>query len=397
MGSRALSQPQKGSPRLGSYLKQLRSGYGYSLRRVEEKARDEGGEIDNSQLSRYEKGVCYPSFDKLRVLAGVFNVSIQSFSDVVDLEAFEDLKPESGAPDDLIRDGLSALGSGDSGLAFGLFERAVELLEDEAGSHENIERIAQARINLAAALARLGKITLAETELRRVLKAAPTLDPILQARALLALSNVHAEQEDVFLAEIEAERAYSLAQNRNDDVLAARAVHNLGFILAQNRNWLGAIARYREALDRYDQLGVTLEPLRIRINIGTCYVALGKHREGIRILRDALQECENEGNIRLRARAWTNLGEAYHNIGNVTRARHCFRESEAICNTPDRQYSDLLFVNAWYEWQMAQADANPTRTRIAFGRLKSLRSTIEKKFPEVVEFDSFIERGKSDA
>ena len=397
MGSRALSQPQKGSPRLGSYLKQLRSGYGYSLRRVEEKARDEGGEIDNSQLSRYEKGVCYPSFDKLRVLAGVFNVSIQSFSDVVDLEAFEDLKPETGEPDDLIQNGLSALGAGDSGLAFGLFERAVELLEEDAGSHENLERIAQARINLAAALARLGKITLAETELRRVLKVAPTLDPILQARALLALSNVHAEQEDVFLAEIEAERAYSLAQNRNDDMLGARAVHNLGFILAQNRNWNGAIGRYREALERYEQLGVSLEPLRIRINIGTCYVALGKHREGIRILRDALQECQNEGNIRLRARAWTNLGEAYHNIGNITRARHCFRESEAICNTPDRQYSDLLFVNAWYEWQMARADSNPTRTRIAFGRLKSLRSTIEKKFPEVVEFDSFIERGKSDA
>ena len=250
---------------------------------------------------------------------------------------------------------------------------------------------------LAAALARLGKITLAETELRRVLKVAPTLDPILQARALLALSNVHAEQEDVFLAEIEAERAYSLAQNRNDDMLAARAVHNLGFILAQNRNWNGAIGRYREALERYEQLGVSLEPLRIRINIGTCYVALGKHREGIRILRDALQECQNEGNIRLRARAWTNLGEAYHCIGNLTRSRHCFRESEAICNTPDRQYSDLLFVNAWYEWQMARADSNPTRTRIAFGRLKSLRSTIEKKFPEVVEFDSFIERGKSDA
>ena len=344
-----------------------------------------------------KKGVCYPSFDKLRVLAGVFNVSIQSFSDVVDLEAFEDLKPETGEPDDLIQNGLSALGAGDSGLAFGLFERAVELLEEDAGSHENLERIAQARINLAAALARLGKITLAETELRRVLKVAPTLDPILQARALLALSTVHAEQEDVFLAEIEAERAYSLAQNRNDDMLAARAVHNLGFILAQNRNWNGAIGRYREALERYEQLGVSLEPLRIRINIGTCYVALGKHREGIRILRDALQECQNEGNIRLRARAWTNLGEAYHNIGNITRARHCFRESEAICNTPDRQYSDLLFVNAWYEWQMARADSNPTRTRIAFGRLKSLRSTIEKKFPEVVEFDSFIERGKSDA
>ena len=83
----------KGSTRLGNYLRKLRSGYGYSLRRVEERARAEGGEIDNSQLSRYEKGICYPSFDKLRVLASVFNVSIQSFSDVVDLEIFEELKP----------------------------------------------------------------------------------------------------------------------------------------------------------------------------------------------------------------------------------------------------------------------------------------------------------------
>ena len=46
----------KGSLKLGNYLKQLRAGYGYSLRRVEEKARFVGGEIDNSQLSRYEKG-----------------------------------------------------------------------------------------------------------------------------------------------------------------------------------------------------------------------------------------------------------------------------------------------------------------------------------------------------
>ena len=76
----------KGSMRLGTYLRRLRTGYGYSLRRVEERARAEGGEIDNSQLSRYEKGICYPSFDKLRVLASVFNVSIQSFSDVVELE-----------------------------------------------------------------------------------------------------------------------------------------------------------------------------------------------------------------------------------------------------------------------------------------------------------------------
>src|SRR5262245_66308430 len=62
----------KGSVRLGNYLRRLRSGYGYSLRRVEERARAEGGEIDNSRLSRYEKGISYPPFRKPRVQVNLF-------------------------------------------------------------------------------------------------------------------------------------------------------------------------------------------------------------------------------------------------------------------------------------------------------------------------------------
>ena len=135
----------------------------------------------------------------------------------------------------------------------------------------------------------------------------------------------------------------------------------------------------------------------VRINIGTCYVALGKHREGIRILRASLQESQATGNVRLTARAWTNMGEAYFRLDDDRRARHCFKESEKICNTPDRQFADLLFVNAYYEWKLARTDQNPTRIRIAFGRLKSLRSSIEKKFPEIIDFDTYIERGRSDA
>ena len=42
MGSRSQAN-LKGSTRLGSYLRRLRTGYGYSLRRVEERARAEGG------------------------------------------------------------------------------------------------------------------------------------------------------------------------------------------------------------------------------------------------------------------------------------------------------------------------------------------------------------------
>src|SRR5258706_16386740 len=92
-GGEEMEQELRGSPRLGNYLRRLRIGYGLSLRRVEDKAKAEGGEIDNSQLSRYERGKCYPSFDKLCLLANIFNVPIQNFSDLLDLERVETFEP----------------------------------------------------------------------------------------------------------------------------------------------------------------------------------------------------------------------------------------------------------------------------------------------------------------
>ena len=169
MGSQAGAN-LKGSARLGSYLRKLRAGYGYSLRRVEERARAEGGEIDNSQLSRYEKGICYPSFDKLRILASVFNVSIQSFSDVVDLEVFEDYKPAGGDAESLVERGKASMKAGDHGQAFAYFERALEVLLEEPLDAERQELLGEIRVCQAAALTRLGKLSLAEQELRSALR-----------------------------------------------------------------------------------------------------------------------------------------------------------------------------------------------------------------------------------
>ncbi len=387
----------KGSARLGSYLRQLRTGYGYSLRRVEQRARAEGGEIDNSQLSRYEKGICYPSFDKLRILASVFNVSVQAFSDVVDLEAFEDLKPETGDPDRLVADGICALKGGDTGLAFALFERATELLLEREDRDRAVEAIAQARVNQATALLRLGKLALAEQELRTALRDADLLSAEIRARALLALVNVLTEQGDFFLAEIHSERALALADSEGAPLLRARGLHALGFVLSQRGLHPAAIERYREAARLYDGLDERVESARVRINIGTCYVALGKHREGVRLLLSALEECRALGHRRLEARTWSNLGEAYFRLGDRRRARGCLRESDALASSDDNHHADIQFVNAFYEWKMAESDENPTREKIAFGRLKALRSQLEKRFPEVEAFDEYVERGRCHA
>lgn len=386
----------KGSARLGDYLRRLRKGYGYSLRRVEERARAEGGEIDNSQLSRYEKGICYPSFDKLRILSSVLNVPIQVFSDVVDLEAYEHLKPETGEPQELLTHGEQALKAGDTPRAFACYERALEVLEIASRTPENASLAAQTRLSLALALHRLGKLALAEQELRSALRTAETLDrDSLTAQAILNLANVHADQGDLLLAEMEAERAYQRAQVDGHDVLCARALHTLGRVLAERGDHASAIERYHSAASLYERCGETYEAIRIRLNSGGCYVAMGKVREGMRLLRRALLESRASGYRRQQAHAWSYLAEAYFRLGDHDRARKCLRESDSICGAADGKYGDLLFVNAFYEWQMAANEDNPTREKIAFGRLKALRSGLERRFSEVDAFDAFVEGGRA--
>jgi tetratricopeptide (TPR) repeat protein len=396
MGSRSQTN-LKGSARLGNYLRRLRTGYGYSLRRVEERARAEGGEIDNSQLSRYEKGVCYPSFDKLRVLSSVLNVPIQAFSDVVDLEAYEHLKPETGDPATLLEEGREALQAGDTPRAFACYERALEILEEQPRTAETALLAARTRIALALALHRLGKLSLAEQELRAALRSPePLKDGPLMAQAILNLANVHADQGDLMLAEVEAEKALAEAERQRHVLLSARSLHTLGRVMAERGEHATAIERYRAAANLYERSGDTYEAIRIRLNSGGCYVMMGKVREGIRLLRTALGDARSGGYKRQQSHAWSYLGEAYYRLRDYERARKCLRESDTLASA-DEPYADLMFLNAFYDWKMAEKEDNPTREKIAFGRLKALRSGLERRFPEVEAFDAYVERGRRHA
>src|SRR5262245_11563021 len=289
----------EGSIRFGSSRRRRRVGYGYSLRRVEERAKAEGGEIDNSQLSRYEKGICYPSFDKLRVLASVFNVSVQAFSDVVDLESCEVLKSPDAEPKTLVDQGNAALKAGAFRQAFAYYDYALDQLQNDESLTNAADSTTQTRINLAVALSRLGKLALAEQELRHALRSSSTMSPTLVARAFLVLSNLHADQGDLLLSEIEAEKALALARAEGLSLVAARALHSLGRVLAQSKQHSAAIDRYREAASLYETCGEQFETVRVRINVGDCYVALGKMKEGVRLLRSALADARAGGFRRL--------------------------------------------------------------------------------------------------
>ncbi|GAB4375035.1 MAG: hypothetical protein Kow0062_13650 [Acidobacteriota bacterium] len=383
--------PIKGSPRLGSYLRSLRQGYGFSLRKVEERARQHGGEIDNSQLSRYEKGLCYPSFDKLRTLARIFNVTVQTFSDVVDLEELERQLPEGDDAQRLFDDGQQAFRVGDYADAYAHFQKVRLLLEPDEEFPG--ELTARARLSAAIALFRMGKVSLCEFELRQLLRRPEHLDPGLVVRALLQLSNAHAALGDLFLAEIEAERSLRTAEQADDPALVAYAHHALGHVLQDRGDLEAAVGHYDACLRAYREIGDEHGALKVRLNLGQLYAARGQFEQGRRMLQETHDAARRLGHRWTVARAAALLGEIHARRGEAEAARRHLRESNAVASGGDVQFTDILFVNAFYTWRLALDEGNEAEARIAFGRLKYLRPQLEELHPEVREFDRLIEEG----
>ena len=249
IASRATPDPPEPSGgRLGPYLKRLREGYGYTLRKVEERAQALGESIDNSQLSRFEKGKAVPSFEKLRALARIFNVPVQNFSDVFDLEEFEPFKPETGTYEDLLRDGRSWFERGEYGRAFVTYERALERAEEGADPSDAAERAAGARWRMATALKALGNLAMAEHELRQILRHRARLTKPTRMRTLLQLAYLYRERGDLLLASVLARECLELARSIGDDETAAGVWNTLGNIAHDEHRHDEAMAAYGEAL-----------------------------------------------------------------------------------------------------------------------------------------------------
>jgi len=127
-------------------------------------------------------------------------------------------------------------------------------------------------------------------------------------------------------------------------------------------------------------------------NLGGCLVELGRIEEGMGRLREAHAKAREMGFRRVAALSLTRLAEAFLRRGERDRALQALTESDTLASRPDEAYQDILFLNSYHRWQMARREGNPTREKISFGRLRHLRSLVERRFPEVDEFDRHIER-----
>mgnify|MGYP001765334069 CR=1 FL=1 len=358
-----------------------------------------GEAIDNSQLSRFEKGKAIPSFEKLRALARIFNVSVQTFSDVLDVERFEEFKPESDDFDGLLRAGDDLIGAGDHGKAFVAYERAVEVAGAGDASPRSAERAAEARCDMAGALRGLGKLAMTEREFREILKTRSLLSRRTQTRALLGLAYVYREMGDYYLASVLAREALDLAAADGDLKNQAGVLNSLGTIHLDEGDAERALGYCQRAIQVLESVGGQESARATAMtNCGACLVAVGRCDEGIRCLQEALARAREHGFRRVAAVALSRLAEAHLEKGDHERASAFLAESDALASRADEMYNDILFLNTYYRWEMARAEENPTREKIAFGRLRHLRALIERRFPEVEQFDRHVEKiGRSHA
>ncbi len=381
--------------RLGSYLRRLREGYGYTLRKVEERADSLGESIDNSQLSRFEKGKAIPSFDKLRALARIFNIPVQTFSDVLDLEEYEPFKPSEGDYNELISAGAGLISRGEFGRAYVYYERALEVATDRAAGAERDEAIADSRWRMATTLKRLGKLSMAEHELREILKACKRLAPRTRMRTLLQLSYLYRELGDLLLSSILAKEALALSRQLQDSATEAGVLNTMANIAHAEDDFNCAAEKYRQCLKLLKAIGGSREMEAIvSVNLGGCMVQAGHVDEGMAMLHTALNEARRNGYRRAAALALTRLGEAYRQRGDTKLALTSFSESDVFAARGNNCYHDILFLNAYRRWEIARSEENGTREKIAFGRLRHLRSMLQRRFPEVDAFDVHIDRNR---
>ena len=382
-----------GSARLGGYLRRLREGYGYTLRKVEEQAIALGEAIDNSQLSRFEKGKAVPSFEKLRALARVFNVPVQNFADVLDLDEYQHLRPESDDFHELLKSGLALMARGDPGRAYVTYERALEVAEAHEDPERRTELAVEARWRTACALKALGKLYMTEQELRGILKQRHRLAPRTRLRTLLQLSYLYRELGDLYLATVLAKECLELSKQENDHATQAGVLNTLGNILHDEGQVEEALASYRLSLAILDALEGNHEmKAMVMTNLGGCLVATDRFEEGVSMLREAHGRGKEGGFRRVAALALTRLAEAWKRHGDYLQAREKLTESDALSSRPEGCFHDILFLNAFHRWQMVREEDNGTGERIAFGRLRHLRSLLQRRFPEVDEFDRHVER-----
>src|SRR5580765_7552427 len=120
---------------------------------------------------------------------------------------------------------------------------------------------------------------------------------------------------------------------------------------------------------------------------------LNRSEKGLKEIREALVLSRKEGLRRGTAYCLRILGQVYFREEKLGKAREFFEEAEMVAHSGDSPYTDILFQAAYYLWEIARLEGNAIQEKVYFGRLRHLRSSLERHFEDVAQFDAYIDKG----
>jgi tetratricopeptide (TPR) repeat protein len=207
---------------------------------------------------------------------------------------------------------------------------ALDQLNDVHETTTGVARV-RSRVHQALLLQRTGRIDEALARYRLAIPALRRLGLALdEAQALCNRAVLHTYRGDFAAAEADLHRAEALAPAAGDGFATAKVHHNLGFVAACRGNVPEALARYDQAQQEFDQLGLSQAP--VLSDRAETLLSVGLTGEGLEAATRAATELEQRGGSALdlaearlmQARAFLLAGETRDAAASARKARTAF-------------------------------------------------------------------------
>ncbi len=395
---------EKGSRRFGAYLRKLREERRLTLDTIEDLSAVHHDRISKTYLSRCENGRTLPSFPKLFTLSKIYRTKLTALAERLQLDVELDAMPpvdlSATTYDDLASRGQEAVRQGNVKAAFLLFNAAWEratLMESDA---ERLLRESQARLALAIALYRLGRLEMAEEECK-ALVSQQGIDATVSRRTLILLSAIYYDTNRHALARIMIHEAESRLNGAaapgaapSDARSAADVLSMKGLLELEAGRTDDARAAFEMARERYEALHDEFSLCKTFGNLGAAAAAAGQERHALAHFQRSLEIARGLGYPYYVAKRLHDMGRLHLDHGRGDQARRLFHESNELSRRGE--FHDVTFLNCFYLWKAALASGDSAGAAMNEKSLRFFAFRIETSLPELEEFKSRLEEGKGD-
>jgi tetratricopeptide (TPR) repeat protein len=383
------------SPLLAAHLRAVRDESGLSLRQVQAASHELPEPVAFDYLSRVESGQAVPSPQKLLSLARIYQVPVQQFLDLLDLDG---LKLPEGADDDpescRVR-GIAAAGSGKMREAYSIFHAGITRLQNLPDlTPEQDTLLGHLHHNLGIVLRRLGKYRAAQDHFERALESTHRPGDHV-ARTLTCLADVAYQQGRPQLAEGIAFASLRAARRAKDRYVLGCALVVLASIRAELGNRPSAVSLLRRAVALLNEPRGASDRVIAQGSLAQHLALLGHTEEADEMFRESIVQAERLGNPRMVSRVLFDLARSLFERGERTESARLFGRSAAIAAEHD--LPPERFHSEFYLWRLALERKEAREAAERLRTLKLLRLGLDHQSEESIEFMRFLKQARSRA